>query len=124
MRAFLKSIDECVSPAVVEGWNPPTIEVMEKIIAKPSARLKNIILIKLGVIEKLLTPSSMGLPLKNLAESALVKWLGKLEIFSRLYTRVPHYLVSKLQRLTTSFETLHTEEVEQFDDFYARLGEH
>ena len=124
MRAYLKSIDERVWFAVVNGWSPPMYMVDDKLAEKPIESWDRSDYEKVGWNSKAINAifscvSSEEFRRISTCEIAKEAWT----ILETTHEGTMAVKLSKLQRLTTSFETLRMEENETFDEFYAKLSD-
>ena len=113
MRAFLHSLDEKVWQAVEIGWTKPKEALAEWDDAKFKAT--NFNSWALNALFNVVTNEEF----KKISstETAKVAWT----ILQTTYEGTKTVKVSKLQRLTTSFEEIKMKEDESFDEFYDKL---
>ena len=113
MRAFLQSLDEKVWQAVEIGWTKPTEAPTDQDEAKIKAA--NFNSRALNALFSTVTNEEF----KKISSTETTKeaWT----ILQTTYEGTKVVKDSKLQRLTTSFEEIKTEDDESFDEFYAKL---
>ena len=113
MRAFLQSLDEKVWQAVEIGWTKPTEVPTDQDEAKIKAA--NFNSRALNALFSTVTNEEF----KKISSTETTKeaWT----ILQTTYEGTKAVKDSKLQRLTTSFEEIKTEDDESFDEFYAKL---
>ena len=124
MRSALKSIDERVWMSVVNGWSPPTYLVENERVIKPADRwtenefkLANFNSRGLNALFSAVTPDEFRRIMT--CETAKEAW----DILQLTHEGTSVVKASKLQNLTTQFETIKMNDNETFDEFHARLSD-
>ncbi|KAL6986439.1 hypothetical protein U1Q18_052640 [Sarracenia purpurea var. burkii] len=124
MRAFLKSIDEDVWLSVVTGYSPPTVKSGEDTIPKPVEQWDAKDRARIGWNNKAINAIFSGVTsneFRRICTCDIAKdaW----DILETTHEGTSTVKKSKLQKLTTTFETLRMEEDETFDEFYGKLSD-
>ena len=124
MIAFLKSIDNEVWNCVEDGYTPPTIEVDGKIILKPKSEwskeekhASNCNSKAINGIYNGLTPSEF----QRISSCATAKetW----NILQTIHEGIDKVKQTKLQNLSTAFESVRMKESKTFDEFNVKLSD-
>ena len=124
MKSTLKSIDERVWMSVVNGWSPLTHLVDNERVPKPTDRwsegefkLSNFNSRGLNALFSAVTPDEF----RHIMTCETAKEAQ--DILQLTHEGTSVVKASKLQNLTTQFETIKMNEKETFDEFYARLSD-
>ena len=114
MKAFLKSINERVWNSIEYGWEKPTTLVSEQQTSERSSRFNS------KAINAIFIAVSME-EFKRIsnAEVAHTAW----NILQTVHEGIKAVKISKLQQLTTRFESIRMSDDECFDEFYAKLND-
>ena len=115
MKAFLKSIDERVWNSVEYGWEKPTTPISEwqtspKEAVAFNSKTMNAIFNAVSM-EKFKRISNV--------EIAHTAW----NILQTVHEGTKAVKISKLQQLTTRFESIRMSDDQYFDEFYAKLND-
>ena len=115
MKAFLKSIDERVWNSVEYGWLKPTAPVSEWQTSQKEAAVFN---------SKVMNAIFNAVSMKEFKRISNVKVAHSAwNILQTMYKGTNAIKISKLQQLTSKFESIRMFDNESFDEFYAKLND-
>ena len=124
MRAYLRAIDERIWLSVVNGYTEPVLTINDVVVPKPIQQWDKLDFEKKNWNNKALSIIFNGITCDefrriSICETAKEAW----DILEVTHEGTDLVKNSKLQRLTTTFETLRMDEGETFDAFYAKLSD-
>ena len=124
MRAFLKSIDDRIWLAVINGWTSPTVITGEVIVTKPISAWDRVDYDNCGWNNKVMNAIYNGVTAEEFrrisnCEIAKEAW----DILQITHEGTTTVKIAKFQRLTTAFKILRMEDDENFDQFYFKLSD-
>ena len=123
MRAFLKSIDECIWLSVVNGWATPSSTVNNEVISPTVANWTRANLNECNWNSKALHALFMEVPPKEFRRVSMCEITKEvLDILQTTHEGTQAVNNSKLQMLPTRFEYIRMKENQIFNEFHTRLN--